>query len=271
MSSSRAGTNRRLGLDRRAFLGLAAGLTGGAAVPWLSACSLGGRPPAERQGDRTTTINALFMQQAGYSESDVRAMTAAFESKHPGITVMPSFVSYEALHDKIVAAAPAGGYDVVLMDVIWPAEFAAKRIVADVTGRYHASWKRDMFTGAMQTAEYAGTYYGVPWILDTKYLYANTAHLARAKVEPGSLATWSGVVDAARKLKAEGVAKYPLVWSWAQAEAIMCDYTQLLGAFGGRLLDHAGRPAFNTGGGVAALEFMQQTLRDGLSNPASVE
>ena len=35
---------------------------------------------------------------------------------NPDIKVDNTLVAYEALHDKIVTAAPAGTYDVVLMD-----------------------------------------------------------------------------------------------------------------------------------------------------------
>ena len=56
-------------------------------------------------------------------------MTAAFEKANPNIKVNNTLVAYEALHDKIVAAAPAGTYDVVLGDCIWPAEFGSKKIV----------------------------------------------------------------------------------------------------------------------------------------------
>jgi multiple sugar transport system substrate-binding protein len=256
------------GLDRRTFLGLAAAAGAGAA---LSACGVGGGEAEGKEGEGKGTINALFMKQAGYSEDDVNQMTAAFQKANPDITVKPTFVAYEALHDKIVAAAPAGTYDVVLMDVIWPAEFSTKKIVADVTDKYPASWKQDMLGGALQTAEYQGRYYGVPWILDSKYFFFNTQHLTRAGVDAGTLGTWEGVLAAARTLKSKGVVRYPLVWSWSQAEAIMCDYAQLLGAFGGSFLDGSGKPAFHTGGGLQALEFMQRTLREGLSNPASTE
>jgi multiple sugar transport system substrate-binding protein len=61
------------------------------------------------------------------------------------------------------------------------------------------------------------------------------------------------------------------VWSWQQAEALICDYAQLLGAFGGTFLDGSGKPAFNQGGGVQALEFMRQSIVDGLTNPTSTQ
>src|SRR3954454_11080170 len=255
-------------LTRRGFL--AAGGAAGLGV-LLSACGLGGASSEGGQGSGKGTIRALFMKQAGYSEENIRAMTAGFQKANPNIKVTPDFVSYEALHDKIVAAAPAGTYDVVLIDVIWPAEFGTKHIVADVTAKWPDSWKQKMLPGAVATPQFDDKMYGVPWILDTKYLFFNKAHLQKAKVDEGSLDTWDGVLKAARAVKSAGVVKYPLIWSWQQAEALICDYAQLLGAFGGKFLDDSGKPAFNQAGGVEALEFMRGSVADGLTNPASTQ
>ena len=170
-----------------------------------------------------------------------------------------------------VAAAPAGTYDVVLIDVIWPAEFGTKKLIADVSSKWPASWKEQMLGGAVATPQYKSIFYGVPWILDTKYFYFNSAHLAKAKVDASQLDTWDGVLKAARAVKASGVTKYPLIWSWQQAEALICDYATLLGAFGGTFLDGSGKPAFQKGGGVQALEFMHQSMTDGLTNPTSTQ
>ena len=196
-------------------------------------------------------------------------MTAAFQKGNPNITVKPTFVAYEALHDKIVTAAPAGTYDVVLIDVIWPPEFATKHEIVDVTSRFPSSWTNQIFPGALDTAKYNNHYYGVPWILDTKYFFYNKDMLSKAGFDSAP-ATWDDVVTVAKALKSKGIVQYPLIWSWAQAEAVICDYAQLLGAFGGQFLNDSG-PAFNTGGGLTALEYMKQTLDDGLTNPASTE
>src|ERR1700757_448204 len=103
-----------------------------------------------------TTLNALFMKQAAYSEDDVRAMTSDFEKANPGVKVNLEFVPYEALHDKIVAAQGAGGsgYDVVLYDVIWPAEFAQHGFLQDVTSRIPESQSAQVFDGAWTTVTY---------------------------------------------------------------------------------------------------------------------
>ena len=246
---------------------------GGAAAGMaiLVACTSGGGGGGEsNSGGGEVTLNALFMQQAAYSNEDVQGMTDLFTKANPNIKVNPTFVAYEALHDKIVTAAPAGTYDVVLIDVIWPPEFATKNEVVDVTDRFPDSWNSEIFPGALDTALYQGKYYGVPWILDTKYFFYNTDMLKAAGVNaaPG---TWDDVFAAAKAMKAKGVAEHPLIWSWAQAEAVICDYAQLLGAYGGQFLDDAGQPAFNSGGGLTALEAMVKSLDDGTTNPASTE
>jgi multiple sugar transport system substrate-binding protein len=257
-------------ISRRNLLRLSMAAAG---AGFLAGCDVGGGDSKSGgEGSGEGKITALFMQQAAYSEDDVRKMTADFQAANPKVKVEPTFVAYEALHDKIVAAAPAGTYDVVLIDVIWPAEFSTKKIVTEVSGEVPGAWKSDMLPGALTTAKYQDKYYGVPWILDTKYLFSNTEHLQKAGVDPASLSTWDGVLAAAKAIKDKGVTEYPLLWSWKQAEAIVCDYTQLVGAFGGKFLSDDGKSvAFNSGGGVKALEFMKKTLDDKLTNPASLE
>ena len=215
------------------------------------------------------TLNNLFQQQAGYSASDLAGMTQLFEQANPHIKVNNTLVAYEALHDKIVAAAPAGTYDVVLGDCIWPAEFGSKGIVKDISSDVNSLPTSQIFPGALVMADYKSKYYGMPWILDTKYMFANGSMLKKAGIPPASLKTWTGVVAALKQIKAKGLVKYPWLGSWSQAEAVVCDYAQLLGAFGGKFLDASGKPAFQSGGGLQALEFMKMLLDQGLADPAS--
>lgn len=257
------------GLSRRALLqaGSFAGLSLG-----LGACAVGGATsPSASGGAKSGTLRALFMQQAGYSSEDINAMTKAFEAANAGWKVENTFVAYEALHDKIVISAPAGSYDVVLIDCIWPTELASKKMILDVTDRYPQEWMSDILPGTLNSVTYNGRKYGIPWLAGGKVFFYNHKMMASAGIPVSQLATWDGCVAAARTLKDKGVVKYPFHWSWSQAEALICDYTQLMGAFGGAFLDSAGKPAWNSGGGLQALEWMVQTLKDGLSNPASTK
>jgi multiple sugar transport system substrate-binding protein len=147
-------------------------------------------------------ISALFMSQAAYSENDVRAMTAEFEKANPGVTVKLEFVPYDALFDKIVASKAAGGsgYDVVLYDVIWPANFAENGVLLDVTERLAKFDKSQVFDGAWATVTYGDRYYGMPWILDTKYLFYNTEILHKAGIAAPPK-TWAELLAQAKIIK----------------------------------------------------------------------
>lgn len=218
-----------------------------------------------------TVLNGLFMSQSAYSEADVRAMADAYTAKNPDIKLNLEFVPYEGLRDKTLLAQGSGsGYDVVLFDVIWPAEYAANRILRDVSERVTPEMKAGVLPGAWSTVEYQGKQYGMPWILDTKYLFYNRDILKRAGFDAPPK-TWAELSAQATAIKEKKLVEYPIVWSWAQAEAVICDYTTLLSAFGGSFLDEAGKPVFDKGGGLAALDYMKSTIDAGLTNPNSKE
>ena len=220
---------------------------------------------------RAETLNALFMAQASYSEDDVRAMTKDFEAAHPGASVNLEFVPYESLYDKIVAARGAGGsgYDVILFDAIWPPAFSTNDILVDVTERTKAFDQNAVFDGAWATVAYDNKRWGMPWILDTKYLFYNTEMLAKAGIAAPPK-TWSELLAQAKTIKAKGIVEYPIVWSWAQAEAVICDYATLVSAGQGDFYEN-GKPVFDKGPSLAALKFMVETVKDGVTNPNSKE
>jgi multiple sugar transport system substrate-binding protein len=228
--------------------------------------------PALSASAHAETLNALFMAQAAYSDNDVRAMTHEFEAANPGTTVNLEFVPYEALYDKIVASKAAGGsgYDVVLYDVIWPAAFARDGVLQDVTSRVTGSIDTTkVFDGAWSTSLYDGKYYGLPWILDTKYLFYNTEMLSKAGIATPPK-TWDEFLADAKIIKDKKIVEYPIVWSWSQAEAVVCDYATLVAANDGSYFKD-GKPAFDQGGALEAVKTMTQSIKEGLSNPNSKE
>jgi multiple sugar transport system substrate-binding protein len=224
--------------------------------------------------DTTTpmTLNVLLMQQAAYSASDIQAMDDAFTKAYPNITIAPELVSYDSLHDKIVTAQVGGNgkYDVVLMDTPWPAELVKANIVSDITSKIPADFTSGVFDTAWTAAKYNGKVYGVPWINDTKFFFSNTDMLSKAGITTAPK-TWDEVETDAKAIKAAGVVKYPITASWKQAEAVICDWTQLAAAFGGSdFVDANGKALFNQGGGLAALTFMKKLMDEGLVDPASL-
>jgi multiple sugar transport system substrate-binding protein len=245
--------------------GLALGATG---------CSVTGAPTNTSTATATGgaisgTVNVLLMKQAGWTEADWAGVIKKFEAANPGVTVTPTFVAYEALHDKIVSSAAAGTYDMILIDVIWPAEFVEKKMIVDVTNRIPPAWKTGMQGGALQAAIYKDHFYAAPAFPSTKLFYYNKSLMSKAGIAEEDITSWTGVMAAAKQMMQKGVCQHPLAWSWSQAEAVVCDFAQLLGAFGGTFTDSSGKLIFNNEAGIKTLQFMVDTLKDGTSAPGS--
>jgi len=224
---------------------------------------------APEKGKGPVTLNALFMKQAGYSEEDVTLATKEFEAKNPGVTVKLTFVPYEQLEQKITTSAEAGTYDVVLSDGPFTAKFAKAGLVQAVPEIAEADVK-DIFPGALDSCLYQGKLYGMPWMNDVKYLYYNKKMLKAAGFDAPPK-TMDELITMAKALKDKKIVQFPIVWSWAQAEALMCDYTTLSAAFGGQMFNAEGVPTLTAEGNQTALAFMVQSIKDGLSNPKSTE
>jgi len=190
------------------------------------------------------------------------------------VNVNVKFSSYGVLHDEIVAALMTGGagYDVIPVDNIWIPEFVEAGWLEDVTKYVTPELKKNVFSKALEAAEYpagSGRFYGLPWYIDTKYLFYNKEILGKAGITtpPKTLdELWSQAMT----IKKKGIVKYPIAWSWTQQECLICDYIILMTLFGGRLVDEAGKPVFNEGGAVAALEWMGKSIDAGITGWASL-
>jgi multiple sugar transport system substrate-binding protein len=223
------------------------------------------------QAQDPTNVRILTMQQAAMTPDEMQAVADEFNAANPGTKVELEFVSYDALHDKIVTSMASNPppYDAILIDVIWYPEFAQSGYLADVTDRVTDEQRSNIFQSAWNVVTVDETVYGMPWLLDTKYLFYNEAMLQQAGFETGPT-TWEELVEQAATIKEQGIVEYPIVWSWAQQEAAICDFVALVYGNGGQFIDETGSPVFNNAQGVEVLEWMVKTVDDGLTNPSSI-
>ncbi|WP_413302594.1 ABC transporter substrate-binding protein [Bacillus sp. 1P10SD] len=220
--------------------------------------------------DGKVTLNALFMKQAGYSEEDVNNITKEFEKNNPNIKIKATFAPYEALEQKIQTSAKSGGYDVVVIDAPWTAKFAKAGFVKDVTDKLKSDDKSDIFTGAIDSVSYDGKVYGMPWLNDTKFLFYNKEILEKAGIQ-NPPTNFDELNEQAKVIQEKKLVPYPIVWSWSQAEALVCDFTAITSSFGGKMTDESGKPTLNDPKNVAALKYMTETLNEKLTDPKSTE
>jgi multiple sugar transport system substrate-binding protein len=217
------------------------------------------------------TIRVLSMEQAGPTTEEMNSIVGEFNQANPNVKVEIEYVSYDALHDKITTAMASSppAYDVFLVDDIWYAEFADKGYIWDASDKISSDTKGKIFDAAWDITTVGGKVYGMPWLLDEKYFYYNEKLLQEAGFSAPPT-TWEEMLEQARAIKDKGIAEYPIVWSWGQYEAAICDWVTLLYGNGGALVDGEGNPTFNDEKGVQTLAWMLETIDAGISNPASV-
>jgi len=211
------------------------------------------------------------MQQAGPTPEEMNAIVGKFNAANPNVVVEIEYVSYDALHDKIATAMSTTppAYDIILVDDIWYAEFATNGYILDVTDRLDDNMKANIFESAWAITTVNGKTYGMPWLLDAKYFFYNEKILADAGFSAPPT-TWEELAEMGQVIKDKGLVEYPIAWSWAQAEAAICDYVTLLEGNGSALVDAEGKPVFNNEIGVKTLQWMVDSIESGLSNPASI-
>jgi multiple sugar transport system substrate-binding protein len=249
-------------INRRNFLRRVVGI-GGAALAGgiLTAC---GRRILPASGE--PVVNILW--------SDVtNAYAPLLEdfTKATGIEVIQTIVPYNQRLDKINTAVLGGGdFDVVQMDTVWTAQFAAAGWVDDLSERISDVIKKDVPESLLNAMTYKGKLYGMPIFNSAKHLFYNAKLLNEAGFDhpPETLDEFVAQAKATTK-----PGRWGSVWSWKQSEALICDWLAIMFTqSGAQLLDSRGRAVFNTMGGTEALRWMVDLLyTQKVADPASLE
>jgi multiple sugar transport system substrate-binding protein len=222
---------------------------------WAIACGGGGETP-----------RLTFSGSALGPEGDVvRRQLARFAARHPGVRVelQPTPDSADHRHQLYVQwlNARAASPDVLQLDVIWIAEFAAAGWVLPLD-RFGPE-PDDFLPAALDAARWHGSLYAMPWFVDVGLLYWRTDLLDEA---PRSLADLRA---AALRLQQSGDVRMGLVWQGARYEGLVTVFLEHLAAFGGGILDADGRVIVDEPPAVRALTFMTAGVTDGVV-PSSV-
>ncbi len=225
----------------------------------------------EAPANEPVVIKVLAMQQAGYTPDEMNEIAERFTKEHPNIKVEVSYLSYDELYDKLVTsmAGSKPPYDIFLVDDIWYAQFSSAGWLLDITDRVDAETKAGIFDAAWDITTVDGKIWGMPWMLDQEMFYYNTEMLKKAGYDAPPK-TWEELEEMGMKMKEMGIVEYPIIWSWAQAEASICDFVALLYGNGGVFFDENNEPAFNNERGVQTLTWMKDSIDEGLSNPSSL-
>jgi multiple sugar transport system substrate-binding protein len=153
-------------------------------------------------------------------------------------------------------SAGVGDPDILQLDVIWTAEFAAAGWILALD-RFDPE-TRDTLSGPLAASRYRGQLFALPWFVDVGLLYWRTDLLERS---PRSFEELEAVVpDAARRAELS----YGFVWQGARYEGLITVFLEFLGGHGGTILDEQGAVRVDSEAGVEALSAMKRAIDQGL-------
>jgi ABC-type glycerol-3-phosphate transport system substrate-binding protein len=242
-------------------------LTG--ALVLLSAFATGcGGGKSSGGSDKTTGVTITV---ALATDPPPQATLDAF-AKSTGITVKWTNIDWDSLQTKIAAAATAKTYFADATDVDWSRVGQLGKL------NWFYPMENYLDTKALesempQLKSFSSNNHVIGIPFDASFLVTTVNKDLFAK---GGITTMPTTIDEytadLRQLKSKNVVQYPLNIPFAAAEGLSTYWYQTTAAFGGTILDGAGKPQFATPGspGYKAAQWMVDAIKQGLVPPGNI-
>lgn len=143
--------------------------------------------------------------------------------------------------------AQASEPDILQLDVIWTAEFAAAGWIRSLDS-FHPDTS-GFFPAAIEACRWDGQLFALPWFVDVGMLYWRTNLL---EAPPSTL---DELALQASRAKQHGL-PYGLVWQGSRYEGLVCVFLEHITAFGGGILSRAGDVTLHSDPALKALRYM---------------
>ncbi|MCG5219109.1 ABC transporter substrate-binding protein [Streptosporangium sp. KLBMP 9127] len=154
------------------------------------------------------------------------------------------------------AQTKSDGMDVVVLDAVWTAEFAANRWVDELP---EAGLDIPAFLPpAVETGKYRGKLYAMPFLTGTGLLYYRKDLVEKPPT------TWAEMKAACEKALAKEKGMGCYAGQYDKYEGLTVNFAEAVQSAGGSLLDGSGKPSLTDGKAKEALTFLVDGFADGL-------
>ncbi|HEY7144452.1 MAG TPA: ABC transporter substrate-binding protein [Streptosporangiaceae bacterium] len=251
----RISSPRRLAAPRAAGLALAAALA-------TAGCAAAGAAP-QRALDSATGIGPVTFVTGKVDTGYLPTLIGQWDAAHPGqrVTVIQLPDDADDQHAQMAANLQAGStsYDVLSLDVVWTAEFAANGWIVPLSPRLFPL--ASFLPPALDTARYQGRLYAVPFTSNAGLLYYRKDIRARAGRRPPR--TWAQLASLAQAVAPRyGLAGY--AGQFSAYEGLTVNFAEAVQSAGGSILSADGtRVTLNSPQARAGLNFLVSGLRQG--------
>jgi multiple sugar transport system substrate-binding protein len=216
--------------------------------------------------DSNKSVISFPASAVGAEATVLRRQIARFEASHPGVTVAQRATpdAADQRHQLYVqwlnARAPEP--DILQLDVIWTPEFAAAGWILPLD-RFRPPVD-SFFPATIRANTWDGRLYALPWFVDVGMLYWRTDLLNHPPASLDELVRQAETVG-----RTDGVTM-GFVWQGARYEGLVTVFLEVLGGFGGAILDSSGRVTVDAEPGVRALSFLRDALQATRISPPAV-
>jgi multiple sugar transport system substrate-binding protein len=238
-----------------------------AALAVVAACGGGGggEKAAQQPSAQLTGRGPITLVQGKDTSGNRQKQIDGWNKDHPNEQVrlveLPEDADSQRQQMIQNAQTKSDAYTVLDLDVVWTAEFAANRWLAELP--------KDQFplTGFLQptiaTGQYRGHLYAVPRASDGGLLYYRKDLLEKAGVQPPK--TWDEMWAACDKVKAlpEGKNISCYAGQLEKYEGLTVNVSEAINGAGGTVVDDSGKANVNTPEAKKGLDVLVQAVKDG--------
>jgi len=213
----------------------------------LSACSGGGGTSGGGSGGGDAASQnqdgrgPITYVQGKDNSNVVRPLVDKWNAMHPDqkVTFKEQSDQADQQHDDLVQhfQAQDANYDVVDVDVVWTAEFAAKGWLQPLKDKLAIDTSA-LLPATVKTATYGGTLYATPRTSDGGLLYY------RKDLVPTPPKTWDEMMSMCSIAKAHNIGCY--AGQFAQYEGLTVNAAEAINSFGGKIVDDSGKAVVNS-------------------------
>jgi multiple sugar transport system substrate-binding protein len=234
-------------------------LAGAVSVALVAAACGGGSDNSGNSASAGADSRGPITYVQGKDNSNLLAPQAArWNAKHPNekVTVKEQSDKADQQHDDLVQhfQAKDPSYDVVSVDVVWTAEFAAKGWLTPLKDKF--TLPTDGFLApTVKAATYNKTLYAAPTSSDGAMLYYRTDLV---KTPPKTIDEMWSMCSIAKKNGMDCFAG-----QFAKYEGGTCNATEWMNAYGAKVVDAAGKPTVDSPEAAKGLQELADHYKNG--------
>jgi multiple sugar transport system substrate-binding protein len=160
------------------------------------------------------------------------------------------------------AETQSDAYDLISVDNVWTAEFAANRYIVELPEDEFPV--DEMLEPVIDSARYLDKLYAIPQASDGGMLYYRTDLLEAAGIaEPPG--TWQELIDQCEQIQAtpEGQGVDCYAGQFEKYEGLTVNASEAINSAGGEVTDESGKPNVNTPEAAEGLNFLVNGFKEG--------